>query len=184
MIYANYEQFRNGFATSSTLDITGRKVWPAANLQTAFSFVFPGTAVDNPLGEPILVSSATYVQDTLVNGATFPWRFTMNGLQADASVGVDLYDWYCSQHTDDPTKQYLSLERIEGEVGFPWSSTYSGTVLMRMTALGTSTFGSTLTPAQLSRLTDHAYVYTQRRSDDRIWMFDLRKMLFTPTLPS
>ena len=184
MIYATYNQFRNGFATSTDLDITGRKVWPVDKLQTSFSFEFPGAGVTGGTGLVILGLSSD-VSKAAVHGATFPWKLTMNGDLKDAVFGVDEWDWYLSQRTDDPARQYLTMYRIDNEAGPDLDpKTTSGRVRLGLTSLGTSTFGTTLTPGQLSRLFESVYVYVQRRSDDFIWVFDIRKILYTPNLPS
>ncbi len=179
MIFATYNQMRVGFRADSTLDITGRYRWPVEQVNDTFSFEFPGASVENQLGLPIF-GATTGINAAIANGATFPWRFTMNGLQADASLGVDEWHWYLSQHTDESASQYLTMARIEGQVGFPYTSTYSGTILMGLSSLGTSVFGTTLTPTQLRRLFDGVGLYTRRLSDGTIWMFDPMKMLFQP----
>lgn len=179
-IFATYEQFRDGFATSATLDLAGRKVWPADKVQQAFSFAAPNAqTISGGNGGPILGASSL-INESIQNGATFPWRITANGEQADSPSGTDLFDWYLSQRTDEVTRQYLRLYRLEGEPSWPFAGTYSGTVYLGLTALGTSTFGATLTAGQLSQLFDHVFVYAQRKADDFIWVFDIRRILFTP----
>lgn len=178
MICHDYEQFRDVFATSTTRDATGRKVWPASELVSSAG----SATVYVTGGNGNLVHGAVgSVQESVGNGATFPWMFTVNGEAADSVFGTDEYDWFLSQRTDDVTKQYLSLTRDDAEYEDDTTpTTQSGRVQLSLTSLGSSTFGTTLTPAQLARLFDHVYVYAQRRSDDAIWCFDCRRILFTP----
>ena len=114
-----------------------------------------------------------------ISGWTVPYdtalmTLTVNAGAADAVDGVDEFDWYVSQRTDDPDLQYLALAT---PAAYPLS--YSGSLTMIHTALAESEFniatGQALTPSQLALLFKHVSVYVQRRSDKAIqWASALR----------
>lgn len=90
-----------------------------------------------------------------------------NGGAPDAVPGVDEYNWYLSQRTDDPAKQ-----------GFIVSSAFglSGTVLFNFNlALLGLTLGQKLTPEQRAQFYRYCHLYVQRISDGAIQWVDLLK---------
>ncbi len=99
---------------------------------------------------------------------------TVNNFATDAIPGADEYDWYLSQRTDDPTKQYLEISRygIESTSG----DGYSGTVQINKTALANTELGSwslssPMTPDQRRGLYAFCDLYVRRRSDGAIqWL--------------
>ena len=145
MIVNNYSTFREVFATASTHDVAGYRTWPSANVGAA------GFNSGMPMVKPV---------------KSFPIHATCNGLATDTVFGVDEYDWYLSQRTDDATKQYLSIVQIEGDA----TSTYSGTVTISLTSLAVSALGladstSTVSIDNLIRVFKHVDLYVRRRSD-------------------
>jgi hypothetical protein len=92
---------------------------------------------------------------------------TANAGAADASPGVDEYDWYLSQRTDDPSRQYLSLTQRPDEAG----QSYSGTVYLEHTALATSVYGVSsgdITVDAFIRMLANVHLYCRRKSDGAI----------------
>lgn len=142
-ILGTYGQFRAVFATSALLANDGYRIWPVANVnQAGFTgLTKPSSAGFNP----------------------FPMTLHATGsLVADSVFGTDQYDWYVSQRTDDPARQMLSITQYP-----PTTSTYSGSIVIDVTSLATSTFGTGTEDAMVGILR-HVDIYVQRRSDDLI----------------
>jgi hypothetical protein len=101
---------------------------------------------------------------------------SVNGQAPDAIAGVDEYDWYLSQRSDDPAKQWLSCATAH----FFSSDTYSGTVLVATTALANAELGLglTLTVEQQIEVFRFCHLYCRRRSDGAIQWVDLLKAMF------
>lgn len=101
---------------------------------------------------------------------------TVNGEAADASPGVDEYDWYLSQRTDDADKQFLTIIN-KPMVGM---STYSGTVQLTHTVAAENSVGADfgastgmVTSDHRKRLLNFCHLYCRRRSDGAIQWLDL-----------
>lgn len=176
-ICGSYEQFRDIFATSSTLDTSGRKVWPVASVQTGLPIgtgaIFSNGNATAMLGVGIILGQA------IATAAVFPYYISINGFAADAVAGTDEYDWYVSQHTDEVSRQYFRPYRTEEDPLLTPPATSSGTIRLALSTLGTSTFGATLSAAELARAFDHVAIYVQRKSDNAIWMFDPMRIIFS-----
>ncbi len=101
---------------------------------------------------------------------------SVNGQAPDAVAGVDEYDWYLSQRTDDPAKQWLSCATAH----FLGANTYSGTVLIATTALANAELGLglTLTVEQQIEVFRFCHLYCRRRPDGAIQWVDLLKGMF------
>lgn len=142
MILPNYTTFRAFFATSATLAADGLEVWPVAELRSGgFTGGFTGIA------KPI---------------TAFPITISCNAQAADGGAA---FNWYLSQRTDDPTKQYLSITQL--------SATQSGSVVLALTSLAVSELGlgsatAAVGEAELIRILKHCDLYVQRVSDDAI----------------
>ena len=95
----------------------------------------------------------------------FPWSVTINSIGADAAFGVDDYDWWLSQRTEDPAKQYLSIVQRADTGG----DSFSGTVEIDITALGTAEFGvssmEAISVADAVKMFRRMAIYVRRRSD-------------------
>ena len=160
MIYPQYTHFRAGMSVTGTIGVDGMPEWPASYVRLAASgFGDTGTTIT---GVP-----------TPYAGTFF--RVTCNAGAADAVAGVDEYDWYLSQRTDQTALQNLAI--WNGAVG---SNTYSGTARILHTAAAESAFGftaTTVTPGVIPLLFRHCYLYVQRRSDSAIQWIDLLRAM-------
>ena len=141
MIIQRYQDFRNIFATTTTVANDGFYVWPVANVgQAGFTGLTRSTV-------PV----------------TFPITLHATGsLNADSSFGVDEFDWYLSQRTDDPSDQYLSITVVT-----PTTVSYSGSIQISKTSLGTATYPG-VTEDDLIGLFRHVDIYVQKRSNNLI----------------
>lgn len=148
MIIPRFTDFRHRFATSPTLGPGGYEVWPVA-LQDAALAISVDDGTNALLALPAIMS--------------------VNGGAADAVSGVDEYDWYLSQRTDDTAAQCLSLTSAAGT---------SSTVTLARTALGTSRYPSGSTD-DMRKLYRHVCVYVSRKSDKAWNMIDFSKTLFS-----
>jgi len=139
---------------SSTLtgferDLDGHPPWPVDLLRAGgFSGGITG------VGQPIL---------------EVPFTMSCNGGAADSVAGTDQYDWYISQRTDDPARQMLAVSAY-APVGVP---TYSGSVVVGVTALGVARAGlasaaSLISHDQMVLLFKHVTAYCRRRSDGAV----------------
>lgn len=107
-------------------------------------------------------------------GAAF--EVTVNATGEDAVFGVDDYDWYMSQRTDDAAVQYLTIVQRADAGG----ESFSGTVAIAHTANATSVLGLSTppTPQQVTWLFKHVDLYAKRLSDGAIqWRNLLRAMV-------
>lgn len=100
---------------------------------------------------------------------------TCNAGAADAVLGTDEFDWYLSQRTDDPTKQYLSITQKPTSGG----NSFSGSVEILHTALATSHLGAVYEPRVVSEIMKHVHLYARRRSDGAIQWINLHKAFAT-----
>ncbi len=95
---------------------------------------------------------------------SLPDVLTVNGLGEDAVYGVDEWDWYLSQRTDDPAKQYFSLTQ---EIGM------SGTVTLDTTALFDDMYPDGFSPQAVQEVFKNVDLYVQKRSDKGWARFNL-----------
>ena len=116
-----------------------------------------------------------------ITGAPFPYlgvafQVTCNSTADDSVAGTDEYDWYLSQRTDDPAKQYwLALDYNPGG-----GNTASGTISLVHSALATSELGVVDGPLPAQQYHDLLYkvaLYVRRISDGAIQWLDLHKAL-------
>jgi hypothetical protein len=110
---------------------------------------------------------------------------TVNAYGVDATQNVDEYDWYLSQRTDDPAKQYLTIAAPYSHIAVPPNS-LSGTVGIRHTALAEAElFPGAVTIVwgvdQIIELFKFCQLYVRRRSDGTIQWADLLKSTFSAT---
>lgn len=142
MIITTYSAFRTLFAPAGgPLDTAGYPAWDASLLRKN-NFAEP-TGVPTPI-------------------VSFPFSMTCNGGAADGGAA---YDWYLSQRTDDPDRQYLLFDQL--------SMTQSGSVACDLTALAVAALGlsgptAQLNEDQLVRILKDVTVYCRRRSDESI----------------
>lgn len=159
-ILTTYAQFRATFATSATIGTDGFLVWPGAEVEPVTGLMM----------EPEITS--------------FPHLIQVDDTQ-DPSPGVDRYDWYVSQRTDDPAKQYLTVARNDS-----LPQTYSGQVVIGLTALAVSllfdpddppvpsvAFDPPLTPAQILALFTDVDVYVQDKATNAIQHLKLLEVM-------
>ena len=171
MIIPRFTDFRHRFATTTTLGPGGYEPWPVA-LQDAALAINVDDGVDSLRAPPAILS--------------------VNGGAADAVSGVDEYDWYLSQRTDDPEIQALSLVSTPGA---------SSTITINLTAWWTTTRslqafpGSPGNPSadppvapipagynpsnsdHVRVLYRHCYIYVSRKADKAWAMLDISKAL-------
>jgi hypothetical protein len=138
------------------IDPDGIEGWPVANVRAGgFDAGFTGFTVPYD-GNPMTI--------------------TINAGAADASPGVDEYDWYLSQRTDEASNQYFTIVQAPDSGG----QSFSGSVVLDITTLAQTEFGITpgtiLTSAQLVNLFRKMSLYVQRRSDDAIQWVDLLRV--------
>lgn len=138
MIVQRYSDFRGLFALDgASAAADGLEEWPVANLRSGG---FTG------LVTPTITS--------------FPLTITCNGGAIDGGAA---FDWYLSQRTDDPARQYLTITHTR--------PTKSGTVTIdinedRVAALLPDVSGPALFEAgNLGLLMKNVALYVQRRSD-------------------
>jgi hypothetical protein len=94
----------------------------------------------------------------------------------DAVLGVDEYDWYVSQQSDDPAAQLWSITNEPSDA----TNSRSGQLRLQSTALATTEFpGVTVcTPDATALLFRNVHVYCRRISDGAIqWIDMLEEML-------
>lgn len=147
-------------------DLDGYYTWPVANVRLpASGFGDTGSTITG-IPRPIY---------STIGGVSI----TCNGGAFDAVPGVDEYDWYLSQCTDDPARQLLFLQ--EPNI---LPNTCSGRVYLLANAANCrADIGSSITsggptaiwiaPDAVGPLFTHKYLYVQRRSDKAIQWVDL-----------
>lgn len=121
-----------------------------------------------------------------ITGTPTPYAFapffpTINAIATDAVPGVDEYDWYLSQRTDDPTKQLLTIIPYPATLGLP-GQTYSGTIYLAHSPLAALsevilTGLADTTPEKIPVLFKYAHLYCRRRSDGAIQWIDLLRAM-------
>ncbi len=142
---------------SATYDVDGVEAWPTnliriGNTGTVFNAI---TGTQKPV-------------------KVIPFTLTANGGAFDAAAGVDEYDWYVSQRTDDMSTQYLNVTRA---VESP-SNTRSGSILINLNSNAVTKFGlvdafTISTDAQRVGIFRDVWVYVRRRSDGAIQLVNL-----------
>lgn len=136
MILGTYLAMRHAFAPGAAPDVTGYPTWPSAPHALAI------TGNVRPL-------------------TSLPLGLTVNGGELDPG-GVEQFDWYVSQRTDDPSRQFLRLTPLSGR---------SGTMVVTATDYGAAELGlapggiGQITLPQVLRLFRHVDVYVRRRAD-------------------
>jgi len=149
----------NVYVRGRNYDVDGIDIWPASYVRAgAFSGGFSG--IDKPYtGAQMII--------------------TINALAYDSVWGVDDYDWYLSQRSDDPTRKYLDIAPAPRTA----SGTRSGTILVEHNALATAEYGTISTPsmALIHELFAYTYLYVQRRSDKAIQWVDLLRAMTETT---
>lgn len=164
------------FASSSVLNTVESNVTTegpfTAGVTVDGVFIDPGGCERWPVAN---VRQATFSGG--VSGMTVPFvptvktvglALTVNATTADTTPGVDDYDWFLSQRTEDTTKQYISIFEEPAAGG----NTFSGTIRFAHTTLAETEFGiavgSSLTPIQTVRFFNKMDLYVQRKSDKLI----------------
>lgn len=115
------------------------------------------------------------IVETAVKLGIFPISLTCNDSALDAVSGVDEYDWYVSQRTDDPALQFWDVSYTIGA---------SGSIVLNLTAYGATELGVTdpltapyqLTVEQKQRALNNMHVYCHRKSDKAWQWTDLGKL--------
>lgn len=158
MIIPNYTTFRAAFALGgASIDPDGLEEWPVAKVRSGgFTGGISGIA------KPI---------------TAFPITLSVNAQANDAVAGVHEYDWYVSQRTDDPDRQFFTVTNADVA-----PNTKSGTIVLSLTGTAADTIGI-ITPGfdvtdnvneeHLIILCKYVTIYVQRRSDDAIQLVNL-----------
>lgn len=148
MILPNYSAFRAVFGIGEPRDGAGYERWPVEKV------LWPSGAAGFRLVMPASFDVAAVL--------------SVNDLAFDATPGVDAFDWYLSQRSDNPAEQIFTLRRFDDENG-----TRSGTVRLVPTALMTAMFAldeqhPTPSAEQAERIFKYVAVYVRRRADRAI----------------
>jgi len=153
-------------------DKDGHETWPVEYVRVGDTAVAFDSSLAVEYTLPELAALGPFKNNPF-NGSSVRFSATA-GVVADSVFGVDEYDWYLSQRTDDPTKQYLAMSQEPSD-----SSSYSGTVQIVPTTLATTKFGFTTAPGDpidpsttriLFRSVD---LYVRRISDQAIQRLNL-----------
>lgn len=134
---------------------------------------FPG-----PFDSTNLVRSGGF--DGGITGAPNPYlgaafNLTVNDGAADSATGVDEYDWYVSQRTDDSAKQLWTVTPLAAG-----ADSFSGSIQMVHSALATSELGVAIGPLpaqQYNGMLRNMAVYCRRISDGAIQWLDLLRAM-------
>lgn len=145
-IINTYADFRAIFANggvdeAATMALDGFQPWPVANLRA------------NSIPE-IVLSSGPFT--------ALSFRVSIN---AEAADGGSSFDWYLSQRTDDPARQWF--------LAYQYSALRSGTLSIELSAigiaeLGLDSSGDTVTADQAALALKYCDAYCLRRSDGAI----------------
>ncbi len=146
MVFTSFSGFRAAFSTGGT-DGDGYATWPLAKVRSG-GFDAGLTGIPRPIS---------------VVGLTI-------SCNAEADDGGAAFDWYLSQRSDDPARQYLFLSQR--------TDPQSGTVLLITTAVGRAAVGmasinSPVNEDQLVRLFRDVTLYVRRVSDGAIQLVNL-----------
>lgn len=150
MIVQRYSDFRFICAPGAPPDNSGYERWPSGSMLY-------------PPGEPgfglLLPSSLTCLA-----------TISVNGLASDAFSGMDEFDWYLWQRTDDPARQLFTLQRSDMD-----PSTRSGTVLLAPTPLAAARYSIDTahpvpSPEDSAKVFRDVWLGVRRRSNWRIMM--------------
>ncbi len=143
MVLLTFPGFRAAFSPSGN-DGDGYPTWPVDKVRiTGFNAGLTG------IPRPITAFSTGLV-------------ISCNGVAVDGGAA---FDWYLSQRTDDPARQYLAMRQH--------TDTRSGTVLLTTTATGRAAVGmalpnSPINEDQATRLFKDVTLYVRRVSDGAI----------------
>lgn len=144
-----------------TYDNSGWERWPVEYMRVGDG------------GAPF-AGGATGFSATPYDGSTV--LLTVNGAAADAVYGTDEYDWYLSQRTDEPAKQYLEIVQAYDDVG---PTSFSGTCRVTPTALAEAKFdfvvgaGTPIDPDVTRMLFRSCDLYVRRVTDQAIQRVDM-----------
>ncbi len=146
MVFLTFAGFRAAFSTGGT-DKDGYPTWPADKVLSG-GFDAGLTGIPRPISTVLLTISC-------------------NG---QASDGGAAFDWYLSQRTDDPVRQYLGITQN--------NILKSGTVSIVATLVGRAAVGmamsnSPVSEDQLVRLFKDVTLYVRRVSDSAIQLVQL-----------
>lgn len=150
MILQKYVDFRAAFAlVGAPIVADGLPEWPAGKLHT-LTPNFDSYEITAILEAP---------------SPGFPIILSVNMFAADAVPGVDEYDFYLSQRTDNVAKQYLSVAPYLG-------SGHSGSVVIDVVSANVAKLLPGVTDyrddATLKILLKNCHFYWQRRNDKAI----------------
>jgi len=138
------------------VDVEGIETWPILLVKTVAGFGLAGstlTGIPKPLTTVIAIT------------------VTCNAGAADAALGVDEYDWYLSQRTDQLASQPLLMVQVPDSGG----QSFSGSVQIDINpTLGYLPSGQ-LNSEDLIAIFKHCHLYVQRRADKAIQWVDLLK---------
>lgn len=136
-------------------DVDGFETWPVAQLRA-------GGFDDGITGLPAVPNLSATIM------------LTCNAQGYDAVNGVDEYDWYVSQRSDETSGQFWAVSAAPGDAG-----SRSGTIKLDATAVATTEYPAMtlVTPAALSSCFRNVHVYCRRRSDGAIQWLDTYREL-------
>jgi len=148
VIVSSYSAFRAVFGAGEPPDASGYERWPVER-------------VLGPEGEQGFALAKPASLDVVAT-------LSVNEQKADDFQGVDEFDWYLSQRTDESEEQLFVLERFDLD-----EATRSGTVRLTPTPLMTAMFAldkqqPTPTTEQAEQIFKYVAVYARRRSNGAI----------------
>lgn len=156
-VVQRYTDFRSIFAEggvdpNATMALDGMQPWPVDLLRA------------NAIPEIVL-------SDDTPDLSPLSLRLTIN---AGAVDGGAAFDWYVSQRTDDPAKQWFTVT--------PYSPVRSGTIVVEISAVGMAELGivtalDVVTTDQQAAAVRFVDVYCKRRSDEAIQRLALSNYL-------
>jgi hypothetical protein len=145
LILATYSQFVGCFGHGNPPDNSGHPKWPVSGV------IYEG----EPGFHLAMPTQPTLVANIYANSGVF-----------DAVNGVDEFDWYLSQRTDDLSLQMIAISRLNEDV-----ATRSGGVAVGPSARAFSTYGPSVvwpTPEQALKIFRDVWIYVRRRSNGHI----------------
>lgn len=128
-----------------------------------------GTAFDGlEPWDPVMVRANGF--DDGITGLAKPITAFPSNITIVGADGPSAYDWYLSQRTDEPSRQFIAVTQPDAAL--------SGAIRLSLTALCVSELGLASATAAVSEdelriILNNCYLYCLRTSDRAIQVFDL-----------
>jgi hypothetical protein len=115
---------------------------------------------------------------TVSSSSSFPIVLSCNAGAADASVGIDEYDWYVSQRTSTVADKPFTVSRKDSS-----PNTHSGRIELDIAAWADAEYPDPFDLSTVRVLFFAVDIYAIRRSDGAIQRLDLMKYLIDALSP-